>query len=498
MYHTWFFQKRLAEALDKYLTGYTLTACFCQQKNELILGFTLEENELYMCANMAPDAGLISFKNTFARARQNSIDLFTEAVGRRVTQVSAYTHDRSFLIHLKNGFGLVFKMHGQRSNVLLTHKNHVTRIFRNNLPNDLDLIPSKLHQPMELSKPNILRLLGKRNHYLLNNESINSDYFIQQINQNSLFIGVQDDLPVLKMVSMADPVLVTDDPIQASNALVELHQRFYILGKEKQALQQRLQKEVHQLTTYISQAEMKLEEVMLQRDPQEIANLIMANLHSIPPMAKEVSVPDFYTENAPTITIKLNPNLSAQLNAQNHYRKAKNRRLEWEKIGENIASKKEQLLAKQAFLISVEKLETLKEIRAFKSTHLDKPAQASVPLPYTTYTIEGYQVLVGKNAKSNDLLTMQVASKNDLWLHARDVSGSHVIIREKPGQKFPTPVIERAAALAAWHSKRKTDSLCPVIYTPRKFVRKMKGAAAGQVVVEKEQVVMVVPFKNNA
>ena len=91
---------------------------------------------------------------------------------------------------------------------------------------------------------------------------------------------------------------------------------------------------------------------------------------------------------------------------------------------------------------------------------------------------------------------MQVAAKNDLWLHARDVSGSHVIVREKPGQKFREPVIEKVAQLAAWHSKRRTDSLCPVIYTPRKYVRKMKGAPAGQVVVEKEQVVMVVPTKN--
>ena len=104
-----------------------------------------------------------------------------------------------------------------------------------------------------------------------------------------------------------------------------------------------------------------------------------------------------------------------------------------------------------------------------------------------------FELNVGKNAKSNDHLTMKVATKNDLWLHARDVSGSHVVIKEKPGKNFPQSVIEKAAQLAAFYSKRKTDSLCPVIYTPRKFVRKIKGAMAGQVVVDKEQVVMVVP-----
>ena len=58
---------------------------------------------------------------------------------------------------------------------------------------------------------------------------------------------------------------------------------------------------------------------------------------------------------------------------------------------------------------------------------------------------------------------------------------------------IPRPVLEKAAALAAWNSKGKTESLCPVIYTERKYVRKPKGAAPGQVVVDKEQVIMVKP-----
>ena len=104
-------------------------------------------------------------------------------------------------------------------------------------------------------------------------------------------------------------------------------------------------------------------------------------------------------------------------------------------------------------------------------------------------------MFVGKNAKSNDILTQKIATKNDLWLHARDVSGSHVVIRDRLGNSFPASVIEKVAALAAWFSKRKTDSLCPVIFTPKKFVRKIKGAPAGQVVVEKEDVIMVVPSR---
>ncbi len=101
--------------------------------------------------------------------------------------------------------------------------------------------------------------------------------------------------------------------------------------------------------------------------------------------------------------------------------------------------------------------------------------------------------MVGKHAKANDELTLKVANKDDLWLHAKDVAGSHVVIRHQAGKNIPKTVLERAAQLAAWFSKRKTDSLCPVIYTPKKHVRKRKGTAPGAVVVEKEQILMVEP-----
>ena len=129
-----------------------------------------------------------------------------------------------------------------------------------------------------------------------------------------------------------------------------------------------------------------------------------------------------------------------------------------------------------------------------KDHGLGKKEKAKIKnLPYHEFEYEGWQIFIGRNAKANDELTLKVANKDDLWLHAKDVAGSHVIIRQKPGQNFPTKVIETAAALAAANSKRKTDSLCPVIYTLKKFVRKMKGAPAGQVIVEKEEVVLVEP-----
>jgi len=114
-------------------------------------------------------------------------------------------------------------------------------------------------------------------------------------------------------------------------------------------------------------------------------------------------------------------------------------------------------------------------------------------IPYHEFEYKGFKIWVGKNAVSNDSLTQRYAFKEDLWLHAKDVAGSHVLIKYQAGKPFPKDVVERAAELAAYYSKRKNESLCPVSVTPKKFVRKRKGDPVGAVVVERENVMMVTP-----
>jgi predicted ribosome quality control (RQC) complex YloA/Tae2 family protein len=96
---------------------------------------------------------------------------------------------------------------------------------------------------------------------------------------------------------------------------------------------------------------------------------------------------------------------------------------------------------------------------------------------------------IGKNAKSNDEV-LRLSSKNDLWLHAKDFTGSHVIVRKR-GVDYPKDIIEEAARLAAINSKAKSQSVIPVIFTQRKFVSKIKGGLTGQVSVQKESIIDV-------
>ncbi|MCK5104264.1 MAG: DUF814 domain-containing protein, partial [Cyclobacteriaceae bacterium] len=136
----------------------------------------------------------------------------------------------------------------------------------------------------------------------------------------------------------------------------------------------------------------------------------------------------------------------------------------------------------------------ISELKHLTKKTKTKPKQAE--RPYQIVNFMDYEILIGKNAVKNEKLTFQIAGKEDLFLHAKDTPGSHVVIKRKSNQNFPKKVIEKAASFAAFYSKNKSETLCRVLYTPKKYVRKAKGAPAGTVIVEREKVILAKPVKN--
>jgi predicted ribosome quality control (RQC) complex YloA/Tae2 family protein len=109
--------------------------------------------------------------------------------------------------------------------------------------------------------------------------------------------------------------------------------------------------------------------------------------------------------------------------------------------------------------------------------------------------MDGYEILVGKSARENDELSFRIARPRDLWLHASGYAGSHVVIRLPEGEDdAPRPVIERAAELAAWHSKAREARGKVVVHLCRaEDLRKRRGAPAGQVELRRSETVRVYP-----
>lgn len=302
--------------------------------------------------------------------------------------------------------------------------------------------------------------------------------------------------PALSLLASGDCKTWGESAMEACNRFFRHFTGTYYFELKKKQAQTLLEKRIRQTASYIEKSESRVEKLKKETQPGQVADILMANLHQIAPGLKKVTLLNFYT-GAP-IDIKLNAELSPQKNAGQYYRKSKNRKIEIEKTEANILNKHEIQAHLKGLLSELEALKDIKSLRKwFKVNDLNRERKqaTATALPYKAFDIAGYAVWVGKNARANDELTLKYAFKEDLWLHAKNVPGSHVLIKHKAGHKTPKEVIEKAAALAAWYSKRKTDSLVPVTVTPAKYVRKQKGSPPGRVIVTREEVVLVTAEK---
>ena len=212
-----------------------------------------------------------------------------------------------------------------------------------------------------------------------------------------------------------------------------------------------------------------------------MADILMANMYAIEQGAEKAVLHNFYNELP--ITIALNPELNAQQNAERYYRKGKNEHKQVE-----IAQQQLQAVNDKLDQLNAQPIQNLTIQSSSKAKVEEQPNFAYI------LTVDDFEIWVGKNAKSNDEIVRR-AYKEDIWLHARGYRGAHVIIRCGKSDKPSLHTIEKVAAIAAFNSEGKSSHLVPVIYTLKKFVRKGKGMAPGQVMVDKEEVILVEPVK---
>jgi predicted ribosome quality control (RQC) complex YloA/Tae2 family protein len=513
VHNNYYFLRQISQALSERITGWELSVCFSQEKDELVLGFTDSEGEFYIKAVLHPTLACLVFPRDFQRARKNSVDLFGEITGLRVTKVVQYLNERSFALVFEQDYTLLFKMHGNRSNLILFQGENVVALFHNNLSSDLNLHPDTLYRPIDQSYeafiqagrkveklfPTFGKVLKQYLHEKNYDRSLTEMQWpiiralLKELEHPKYYVTRLRGEPILSLVRIGEVLRETADPLEATNEFYGQYTRLSSLEAEKNAALRTLAKKKQRTENYLLKNYEKLEELQQGARNEQTAHILMANLHQIPARSESVELYDFYRDQP--IRIKLKPDLSAQKNAEVYYRKAKNEKIEIAKLSENIAAKERELKKTEVHVQAVVSMEGLKELRKYmKANGLTfEPVKETPASLFRKLDYMDFEIWIGKNAKNNDLLTQKYAFKEDLWLHARDVSGSHVLIKYRAGKNFPQQVIERAAQLAAYHSKRRTDSLCPVIVTPKKFVRKPKGLPEGAVVLDKEEVIMVVP-----
>lgn len=513
MHNNHYFLRQLSAALETILQGTVISECFSQSKDELVIRFETKTKPFFIRASLVPSFSCLSFPDDFHRARKNSVDLFESLIGQRVQSIRQFKNERSFALMLSEDLSLLFKMHGNRSNIILFKNYAAVDLFKNSLVQDEAISLSTLDREIDWSLENFVRhkdtaqslyfTFGKlpwkylEEHGFKDLSTEQQWNAVQQVvhlleNPKSYYITSVGQSLVLSLLPLGSVVKELGDPVKAVS-------EFYYTSIQQQAFQQErssllasLRTKIESSRSYYRKNEEKLAEIENDHNYKTWADLIMANLHVLKPGLDKVTFPSFYPPYEP-VEIKLKKDLTPQKNAAAYYRKAKNQHIEIDRLQKTLEGKRKEIEILDLQLGQASAAADLKGLRSYvQQTGLKPQEKKQMPsLPYHEFEHKDYRIWVGKNAQANDELTLKYGYKEDLWLHAKDVAGSHVLIKHQSGKNFPKDVIEHAAQLAAYYSKRKNESLCPVVVTPKKFVRKRKGDPAGMVVVEREEVILV-------
>ena len=230
-------------------------------------------------------------------------------------------------------------------------------------------------------------------------------------------------------------------------------------------------------------------------------DLITANLYRMERGQTKLTCENFYDENYASITIPLDPLLTPQQNAARYYKRYNKAKTAEKHLREQMEIARRDLEYLESVLEEIDKAELEQDFNDIRTElreagflrqqggkkGLERPAK---PRQFRTST--GHRVLVGRNNRQNDKLTMKDADHRDLWLHTQKIHGSHVILCTE-GRSVDDDTIVEAAKIAAYYSQARESGNVPVDYTPVKNVKKPAGARPGMVIYHVYNTVNVTP-----
>ena len=248
--------------------------------------------------------------------------------------------------------------------------------------------------------------------------------------------------------------------------------------------------------------------------------LITANLYRIPNKnIEEIELENYYDDNN-KILIKLDKRYTPSINAKRFFKKYSKLKNALEIVSEQKKDTEKELNYIESIVYELESCSSIDELTSIfeeisendifkektsKSNVSDNNKKSKIKKSKLTknkevsfnpikYTIDGYVILVGRNNKENDYLTLKYANKNDLWFHTKDFHGSHTILKVDNNLPYPNDdLLYKVAKIAAIHSKAKTSSNVPVDYCEVKFVKKPSGSRPGMVIYTNNKTLNVNP-----
>ena len=282
----------------------------------------------------------------------------------------------------------------------------------------------------------------------------------------------------------------------------------FFFGK---AERDRVKQQAHDLERFMQNEKTKNEKKLIKLEKtlqdagkadkyQLFGELLTANMYALKKGDKEIEVVNYYDENGGTVKITLNPLKTPSENAQRYFQKYQKAKNSVAIVEEQIEKTNEEILYFDSLLQQMEAASSkdIEEIReelaeeGYVRNRKKKNAKKKPTKPVLDKYLasDGTEIFVGKNNKQNDYLTTKFSRRDEIWLHTKDIPGSHVVIRSlEPTEE----TLQEAAKIAAYYSKAKDSSSVPVDFTKVRHVKKPSGAKLGFVTYDNQQTLYVTP-----
>ncbi len=302
-------------------------------------------------------------------------------------------------------------------------------------------------------------------------------------------------------------VLATEQRPCAS--LCEAAEAFFGDRDRRERLKQSSAGMVQVLNTALARARKKLEKQLASFDDSAnleqyrlMGELLTANLHALRRGEKEAEVVNYYDPDGGMLRIPLDPMLTPSDNAQRYYKRYAKAKSAQENLKEQLAATHAEIDYLESQLSTIALSTTQSELDEIRLELVDQgylkdnaprgKKRAAPSRPYLYRSSDGYDIWVGRNNTQNDALTLKFARNDDLWLHTKEIPGSHVIVRAHGGA-VSDEALRAGALLAAYYSRARGSSGVPVDYTQRRNVKKPSGARPGFVIYLTNRTMQVTP-----
>ena len=543
MHRNYFTLYHAAMELHERLAGGFVFEVHSEGKNELAVSFVtaLGEHLQVVIVSRIPELSVFT-REGLSRKKRHTASLLAEVCEREVESVEMSPFDREILVRLAGGDLLVLRLYRAEANVFLVRDGLVADACRNRA--DLAGTPYSLSGVNR--KQNIIRELEKlssaaEDRFIehtgaaseeTHTEALNIPGFDRNLLRilaerwggkrepeahvaafRELFYELLDPMPQTGRTPEGKPlfsILHTPLPeaVTCSSVLEGLGRYsssmwgwLHTANARKELgarLRLQLRKTIGELQQFDPE---KLAESAVE--DETFGHLLMGALYLERNGPLSITVPDILNPGSPDVSIPLKPGLSLKGNASDYFLKASKKRGRLEVMQQRSRQLERRRKTLASLIAELDSLSSPKAVKRFVEAHSAELRETGAPLQKTgaasqfrTVRLSASAVLyIGKNAKNNEQLTFSFAKPHDIWLHDRGSAGSHCVLRGATLQH--TEIIRKAAELAARHSAARHSELAPVMYTLKKYVRRSKNLPPGQVVVERENVILVSPAREN-